>query len=134
MITGFAYDVELFYLARELEVPVETVPVTWDDVAGSTVRFANATRQLLGDLRGIARTKYECPVVEVGAEVALEDVRRAALEARAAGLVVARGADSAMVIASRESAVAAVGLAHSLEGRLRTATLAELRGRALEAV
>ena len=134
MITGFAYDVELFYLARELDVPVETVPVTWDDIAGSTVRFANATRQLLRDLRGIARTRYECPVVEVGAEVGLEHVRRAALEARAAGLVVARGADSAMVITSRDSAVAAIGLAHSLGGQLRTATLAELRGRALEAV
>ena len=73
-------------------------------------------------------------MVEVRAEVDLDDVRRAALEARAAGLVVARGVDSAMVITPRDSAVAAIGLARSLEGRLRTATLSELRGRALEAV
>ncbi len=134
MITGFAYDVELFYLARQLGIVVESVPVTWDDIAGSTVRFANATRQLLGDLRAIPRTRYECPVVEVGADVRLDDVRRAALEARAAGLVVARGTDSAMVITPRDAAVAAVGLAASLGGQLRTAALTEIAGRALEAV
>ena len=134
MITGFAYDVELFYLARELGIDIESVAVTWDDIAGSTVRFANATRQLLRDLRGIPRTRYECPVVEVAADVRLDDVRRAALEARAAGLVVTRDAERALVVTPRDGAVAAVGLAASLGGRLRTATLHELAGRALEAV
>jgi len=134
MITGFAYDVELFYLARQLGIEIESVPVTWDDIAGSTVRFANATRQLLRDLRGIPRTKYECPVVEVDAGVRIEDVRRAAVDARVAGLVVARHVDSAMVITPRDGAVAAIGLATALGGQLRTATLPELRGRTLEAV
>ncbi|MBW4030869.1 MAG: glycosyltransferase [Acidobacteria bacterium] len=134
MITGFAYDVELFYLAHQLGVDIESVPVTWDDIAGSTVRFANATRQLLHDLRAIARTRYECPVVEVDAGVSLDDVRHAALEARAAGLVVARHVDHALVVTARADAVAAIGVAASLGGRVRTATLAELRGRDLEAV
>lgn len=134
MITGFAYDVELFYLARQLGIEVETVPVTWDDIAGSTVRFANATRQLLRDLRGIPRTRYECPVVEVDPGVRLEDVRLAAVEARVAGLVVARGDQGDAIITPRDRAVAAIGLAAALGGRLRTATLPELAGRSLDAV
>jgi len=134
MITGFVYDVELFYLARQLEIGIEPVPVTWDDIEGSTVRFANAKRRLLSDLRGIPRTTYQCPAVEVDAGVALEHVRGAALEARVAGLVIARNDDNALVIAPRDSAVAAMGIAHSLGGLLRTTSLAELKGRALEAV
>jgi glycosyltransferase involved in cell wall biosynthesis len=134
LITDFAYDVELFYLARELGLVVDPVAVTWDDIEGSTVRFANAKSQLLRDLRGIARTDYQCPVVEVGADVTLEDVRRAAVDARAGGLVVARGEDNALVTLARDAAVAAWGVAQSLHGVVRTTTLSELRGRRLEAV
>jgi dolichyl-phosphate beta-glucosyltransferase len=133
-VTGFAYDVELFYLARHLEFSIEPVAVTWDDIAGSTVHFANAKRTLLSDLRSIPRTKYQCPVVELDAKVTLDDVRRAALEARAAGLIVARAGESALVVMPRDGAVAAMGIAESLQGRLRTASLDELRGRSLEAV
>jgi dolichyl-phosphate beta-glucosyltransferase len=134
MITGFAYDVELFYLAHQLGIDVEAVPVTWDDIAGSTVRFSHATRQIARDVRAIARTAYACPAVEVDAGVSLDEVRPAALAARATGLVVARAPDHALIVLARDHAVAASGLAHALGGRLRTATPADVRGCALEAV
>jgi len=134
MITGFVYDVELFYLAHQLDIAIEPVAVTWDDIEGSTVHFATAKHRLLSDLRGIPRTAYQCPAVEVDARVSLDDIRRAAIEARAAGLVVARGNDRALIVGPRDSAVAAVGIAHSLGGDLRATSLDELKGRALEAV
>jgi dolichyl-phosphate beta-glucosyltransferase len=134
LVTGFAYDVELFYLARRLDFAVESVSVTWDDIAGSTVTFTNGKRQLVKDLRAIPRTTYQCPVVELDAHVALEDVRSAALEVRVAGLVLARGEDDALAVLPRDAAVACVGIAQSLGGRVRTATTDELRGRHLEAV
>ena len=133
-VTGFAYDVELFFLAHQLGFAVETVEVTWDDIGGSTVNLAYGTRQLLRDLRGITRTSYRCAAVEVSPGVALDEVRRAALSARAAGLVVARGPECDLIVVPRDAAVAAVGLAHDLGGTLRTTTVTELRGRVLDAV
>ena len=38
MIDGFAYDVELFYLADQLGLGITPVNVEWDDVAGSSVK------------------------------------------------------------------------------------------------
>ena len=134
LINGFAYDVELFYLARQLDVAFEPVAVTWDDIGGSSVNFANATRQLLGDLRGISRTEYQAPVIEVAAGVALEDVRRATIDARVAGAVLARDARNDLVVVARDAAVAAIDIAHALGGFVRTTAIAELRARALEAV
>ena len=134
MITGFVYDVELFYLAHQLDIAIEPVAVTWDDIEGSTVHLANARHRLLGDLRGIPRSSYQCPAVELDASVVVEDVRRAALAARAAGLVIARGDDHALVVGPRDSAVAILGVAQSLGGNLRATSLDELKGRQLEAV
>lgn len=134
IVEGFAYDVELFYLARDLGLGVEPVAVTWDDIEGSTVRFANATQQLLRDLRGIPRTRYQTLVIEVAPDVALEDVRRVAVQARVAGAVVARDSENALVVTPRTAAVGAVDIARSLGGRVRSATVAELRGRRLDAV
>lgn len=133
-VTGFAYDVELFYLARRLDFVVEPVAVTWDDIGGSKVSILNAKSTLVEDLRNIPRTRYECPVVVLAADAALGDVRRAAIESRTSGLVVARSRDDALVVLARDAAVAALGIAESLGGTLRTATLDELRGRDLEAV
>jgi len=133
-VDSFVYDVELFYLARQLGLEIEPVSVTWDDIAGSTVHLANSSRTLLSDLRAIPRTRYTCPVVEVRADRSLDDIRRAATEARAAGLVVARHPDNALIVMPRDSAVAAVGVAQALDGVVRTTTLAELRGRPLDAV
>jgi dolichyl-phosphate beta-glucosyltransferase len=134
IVTGFAYDVELFFLAQRLGIAIEPVAVTWDDIEGSTVTFANAKRTLIRDLRDIPRTRYQCPVVEVEPMVKIDEVRRAALEARAPGLVVARGKNESLVVLPRDGAVAAVGIAQSLRGVVRTAGLDELRGRVLDAV
>src|ERR1019366_9657637 len=101
---------------------------------GSTVNLAHGKRQLLGDLRGIPRTKYQCPAIEVEPRVKLDDVRRAAIEARCAGLVVARGEGNDLIVVPRNAGVAAIGIAQSLSGTLRTTTLGELRARALDAV
>jgi dolichyl-phosphate beta-glucosyltransferase len=133
-VSGFAYDVELFYLAQQLELATVPVAVTWDDIGGSTVNIAHGKRQLLSDLRGIPRTNYQCPAIEVAARVKLDDVRRAALDARCAGLVVARAEANDLIVVPRDAAVAAIGIAHALGGSLRTTTIAELRGRTLDAV
>ena len=133
-VTSFAFDVELFYLAKELGFHVEPVAVTWDDIGGSTVNLSHGKRQLVKDLRGIPRTNYQSPAIEVAPATSLDDVRRAAIDARAAGLVVARGDTSDLIVVPRGEAVAAFGIAQSLNGQLRTTTLLELRGRELEAV
>ena len=134
LVNGYTYDVELFYLARQLELVVEPVAVTWDDIGGSTVHFTNATRQLLHDVRNVPRTQYRCPVVELDAGVDLTAVRRAAIETRSSGLVVARNAENALVALARNAAVNAIGLAEALGGSVRTASLEDLRARQLEAV
>ena len=133
-VTSFAFDVELFYLAKELGFHVEPVAVTWDDIGGSTVNLSHGKRQLVKDLRGIPRTNYQSPAIEVAPATSLDDVRRAAIDARAAGLVVARGDTSDLIVVPRDAAVAAIGIAQSLNGQLRTTTLLELRGRELAAV
>jgi len=133
-VSGFAYDVELFYLARLLDFEIEPVAVTWDDIGGSKVSILNSKSTLLEDLRNIPRTRYECPVVALEADASLEDVRRSAVDARAAGLVLARGDGDALVVMPRDGAVTAVGIAQALGGSVRTASLDELRGRRLEAV
>ena len=133
-VTGFAYDVELFYLAEQLDFATRPVPVTWDDIGGSTVNLAQGKRQLLRDLRGIPRSTYQCPAIQVRARTPLDDVRRAAIDARTAGLVVARGEEHDVIVVPRDAAVAALGIAQSLDGTLRTTSLGELRGRILEAV
>ena len=134
LITGFAYDVEMFYLADQLGLAVESVPVTWDDIGGSTVHFANAHARLLHDLRDIPRTHYQCPAVSLGPDVDLGGVRRAALTTRSAGLVLARGPSDALLLVHRDGAVNAIGLAEELGGELRTADVATLVGRRLEAI
>ncbi len=134
LVNGFTYDVELFYLALQLGLRVEPVAVTWEDIGGSTVHFASAKTQLFHDVRSVPRTQHRCPVVEVDPAVDLAAVRRAAIETRSAGLVVARGRDEALVVVARDAAVNAIGIGESLGGTVRTASLEELRGRELEAV
>lgn len=133
-INSFAYDVELFYLANQLQLRTSPVEVTWDDIGGSTVSLAHGKFELFTDLRRLGRTRYQCPVIEVNGHVDIEQVRRAALHARAVGLVVARSAHSALIVTPRQSAVAAVGIAQSLGGAVRTTTPLELQGCVLEAV
>lgn len=134
MVNGFAYDAEMFYLADQLGLGVEPVHVTWDDVRGSSVRLGHDSKTMLRDLRALRHTNYENPVIELARDVEVGEVDRVAREARVQGLVVARGDTDALVVLARDASLAALGIAASLGGRLRTAAIAELRGRTYDAV
>ena len=130
----FAYDAETLYLAGRLGLAVQPLAVTWDDIAGSTVHVVRDSLQMIRDLRTLSRRRYENPVVELAADVDARSVNEAARSSRVQGLVVARGEENALVVLPRDGAVAGVGIATALGGSLRTAGLAELRGRTYDAV
>jgi dolichyl-phosphate beta-glucosyltransferase len=130
----FVYDAEMLYLAEQLGLTIRPIPVTWDDIAGSTVHVGRDSIQMIRDLRTLKRRKYENPVVEVASDVDVHSVDVAARASRVQGLVVARGNDNALVVLPRDGAVAGVGVATALGGSLRTAGLSELRGRTFDAV
>jgi dolichyl-phosphate beta-glucosyltransferase len=130
----FVYDAEMFYLADQLGIAIRPIPVTWDDIAGSTVHLGRDSLQMVRDLRSLKRRKYENPVVELAATVDVNDVDAAARSSRVQGVVIARGEENALVVLPRDGAVAGVGIATALGGKLRTAGLAELRGRSFDAV
>jgi hypothetical protein len=48
---GFAFDVELLYLARRLGMDIAEVPVVWRDTGGSTVKLSDPATMLLEVLR-----------------------------------------------------------------------------------
>ena len=50
-IDGFAFDVELLYLAHRLGLGIVEVPVNWRDCGGSTVRLSDPVAMILGVLR-----------------------------------------------------------------------------------
>jgi dolichyl-phosphate beta-glucosyltransferase len=130
----FAYDAEMLYLAEQLGLAIQPVPVTWDDIAGSTVHVARDAIQMIRDLRSLDRRTYENPVVELDPGVDVAEVDAAARQSRVQGVVVARGRENALVVLPRDGAVAGVGIATALGGSLRTAGLTELRGRVYDAV
>jgi dolichyl-phosphate beta-glucosyltransferase len=130
----FAYDAEMLYLAEQLGLAIQPVPVTWDDIAGSTVHVARDAIQMIRDLRSLDRRTYENPVVELDSGVDVAEVDAAARQSRVQGVVVARGSENALVVLPRDGAVAGVGIATALGGSLRTAGLTELRGRVYDAV
>ena len=64
----FVYDAEMFFLAERLGLSIRPVPVTWDDIAGSTVNVGRDSLQMIRDLRSLklsASTKTR--VVELDA-------------------------------------------------------------------
>ena len=130
----FVYDAEMLYLADQLGIAIQPIPVTWDDIAGSTVHVGRDSIQMIRDLRSLRHRKYENPVVELDAGVDVHAVDEAARKARVQGIVVARGTVNALVVLPRDGAVAGVGIANALGGSLRTAGVAELRGRVYDAV
>jgi dolichyl-phosphate beta-glucosyltransferase len=130
----FVYDAEMFYLADQLSLAVRPVTVTWDDIAGSTIRVGRDSLQMIRDLRTLRQRKYENPVVELEGDVDVRAVDEVARASRVQGIVVARGVNNALVVLPRDGAVAGVGIAAALGGSLRTAGLAELRGRTFDAV
>jgi dolichyl-phosphate beta-glucosyltransferase len=134
MIDGFAYDAEMFYLASQLSIQVEPLSVTWDDVSGSSVKMGRDSLTMLRDIRSLKSTHYENPVVELVTNVDVAAVADAARQARVQGLVVARGDENALLVLPRDGAPAGLGVAVVLDGKLRTATIEELRGRTFEAV
>jgi dolichyl-phosphate beta-glucosyltransferase len=134
MIDGFAFDTEMFFLARQLGLSVTPVKVTWDDVTGSSVRIGRDTLAMVSDLRALPRTNYVNPVVELARDVLVEDIDRAARQTRVRGLVVARGTQHDLLVLPRDGALAGLGIAEVLKGTLRTAGLDELRERVYEAV
>jgi dolichyl-phosphate beta-glucosyltransferase len=134
MIDGFAFDAEMFYLATQLGLSVKALTVTWDDVRGSSVRMGRDTLSMIRDLHALPRTRYVNPVVELLADVTLEDVDRAARQTRVRGLVVARGEHNALLVLPRDGSLGGLGIAEALHGSLRTAGLQELRQRRFEAV
>jgi dolichyl-phosphate beta-glucosyltransferase len=134
MINGFAFDVEMLYLATKLGLSVQPISVTWQDVPGSSVNLNRHVLGMLGDLRRIKHRRYVNPVVELARDVDVNDIDRAARATRTRGLVVARGDDNALLVLPRDGAVAGVGIAEAMKGTLRTAKLDELKHRTYDAV
>jgi len=130
----FVYDAEMLFLADQLGLAIRPIPVTWDDIAGSTVHVGRDSLQMIRDLRTLRRRKYENPVVELALDVEVRGLDEAARVSRVQGLVVARGERDALLVLPRDGAVAGVGIATAVGGSLRTAGLAELRGRRYDAV
>ncbi len=130
----FVYDAEMLYLADQLGIAIRPIPVTWDDIAGSTVHVGRDSLQMIRDLRSLRQRNYENPVVELPATVEVHAVGQAARASRVQGVVIARGETNALVVLPRDGAVAGVGIAAALDGSLRTAGLTELRGRTYDAV
>ena len=133
MIPGFAYDAELFFLARQFELSVTSVPVTWDDVSGSSVSLGHA-RRILRDIRDIPSTRYENPAIRLPRACDVSDVRASAISVRQRGLVLARGVDDALVVLPRDAGLNAIAMAQQLGGALTMVQPADLRGAELAAV
>ncbi len=55
LVDGFAFDVELFFLAERLGIPIVEVPVTVANTVSSTVDVGRDSRQMLRDLGRIRR-------------------------------------------------------------------------------
>jgi len=134
MIDGFAFDVEMLYLADTLGLSVRPLLVTWQDVGGSSVRPARDAWSMLRDIRGLKKTHYENPVVELPASVSVDDVAPLAKDARLHGLVIARNDHDALLVLGRDGALGGLGVASALNATLRTARLDELAQRHYEAV
>jgi dolichyl-phosphate beta-glucosyltransferase len=134
MIDGFAFDVELFYLADQLGISMMPLLVTWQDISGSSVHPGKVARTMIHDIRDIPKTRYENVAIELAPDVAIETIAPLAAEARLAGLVLARGEHDALLVVGRDGALGGVDIANALGGSLRPTTLTELRGRSYEAV
>ena len=133
LIDGFAYDAELFYLAQQLGLAITPVPVTWDDISGTTVR-ASGARALLRDLRGITKASYAIPAIALDPGVDVAQVKQAAVSVRQRGLVIARATTADVVLFPREGGINAISMAQALGGRVSTTTPTELRGVVFDAV
>jgi glycosyltransferase involved in cell wall biosynthesis len=64
-VQGYAFDVELLWLAGRLGLEVEVVPVTWLDVPGSTVHVVRDSSRMLLDLVAARRRPRYVAALEV---------------------------------------------------------------------
>jgi dolichyl-phosphate beta-glucosyltransferase len=133
-IDGFAFDVEILYLATQLGLSVRPLLVTWEDIEGSSVRPGRDALAMFLDMRTVRSRRYKNPVVELTTDVTAQDVASVAKEARLHGLVLARGEVNSLLVLGRNDAPGGLGVAARFKGSLRTTTIGELRGRKFEAV
>ena len=108
--------------------------VTWKDVPGSSVRPLRDAWTMLRDIRGIRTTHYENIVVDLAPDVRARGRRDGG--ARGASPRSRAGPWRRELSAGRRTKrwTGRARRRDGLEGPVRTATLAELRGRLYEAV
>jgi hypothetical protein len=112
---GYAFDVELLWLAGRLGLAIEPVPVTWLDVPGSSVSVARDSVRMLVDVATSRRRRRWVGVV---------DLEGAALEAAPIGSVVVRGAGAELLVGGVDELA---GLRRAAPGAaIRVASLDEL--------
>lgn len=134
LVDGFAFDVEWLHLAQRLGVNIEPVPVTWDDVSGSSVHVGHEAIQMWRDLRSLRTNRYELPTVEVRGTVDHGSVDSLARRGRLRGLVSCVNDESTLIALPRDGALGGLALAEGLSGTLRTASLEEFRHRSYHAL
>lgn len=134
MVDRFAFDAEILYLARRLDLTANPLHVSWQDMEGSSVHVVHDSLGMLRDIRSLPRTTYVNPVVVLAPDVTVEVVGAAARQARLQGLVLARGTMDSLLVLPRDGSLGGLGVAAVLDGTLRTAELAELVNRSYEAV
>jgi Glycosyl transferase family 2 len=113
---GYAFDVELLWLADRLGLEVEVVPVTWLDVPGSSVRVVRDSSRMLLDLVAARRRSRWVAVLELD---------ETPLEAAPTGTVVLRSSRTSL-LCGEVAALGALRGAASRNGRARLVSLAEL--------
>jgi glycosyltransferase involved in cell wall biosynthesis len=74
---GFAFDVEVLYLARRLGMDIGEVPVVWRDNGGSTVRLSDPTTMALEVIRMRVRRKWPTiSALEIASSLRKDDTSR----------------------------------------------------------
>jgi glycosyltransferase involved in cell wall biosynthesis len=115
---GYAFDVELLWLADRLDLDVEVVPVTWLDVPGSSVRLVRDSSRMLFDLV-VSRRRSRW--------VAVRELDGGSLEAAPTGTVVLRSS-RATLLCGEVGTLGALRRTGSSDGRARLMSLEELVG------
>jgi hypothetical protein len=128
LLDGFAYDVEMLMLAQRLGFSVTSVPVTWDDVAGSSVRVVRDGFAMLADIAQLPSHSYEVPSITLHAGTTQSDITDCGVATHIVGLVVAANSSSARVLLPRDAVVAAIAMSTKLQGELGVVRLSELVG------
>jgi dolichyl-phosphate beta-glucosyltransferase len=62
--SGFAFDVEVLALARDLQMPIKEIPVLWTDGAGSTLRPVRDGMTVAREINTLRRQRRSLPVLD----------------------------------------------------------------------